>query len=109
MNGLAQLLSNPVAQAAAWSLLHFLWEGLLLGLLAWGALALLQRRSPEARYGVGLGFLAAMALAPVVTFLILLPAPQASAAALSAASALPGPLPWTLRLKLLLDPSLPVV
>lgn len=31
----------------------------------------MQRRSPQARYGVGLGFLILMALAPVLTFLLL--------------------------------------
>ena len=112
MTGLAQLLSSPLAHAAGWTLLHFLWEGLLLGLLAWGALALLQRRSPEVRYGVGLAFLGAMALVPVLTFLLLAPSGTATSAAPVAAlsaSPLPAALPWTLRLKLLLDPALPVI
>lgn len=102
---------NPILHTLGWTLLHFLWEGLLLGLLAWGALALLQRRSPAARYGMGLLFLGLMALAPIVTFLMLLPSaptalPVSAAAPLSAA---PGALPWTLRLEALLDPGLPLV
>ena len=112
MNGLAQLLSGTLARTAAWTLLHFLWEGLLIGLLAWGALALMQRRSPEARYAVGLAFLAAIALAPLITFFILVPATHASIASAAQAAGdtgAPGPLPWTLRLRLLLDPSLPMV
>ncbi|HET8902234.1 MAG TPA: M56 family metallopeptidase [Holophagaceae bacterium] len=108
MNGLAHLLSGTLARTAAWTLLHFLWEGLLIGLLAWGALALMQRRSPEARYAVGLVFLAAMALTPLITFFILLPGPQ-TPAPVAEAVAVSGPLPWTLRLRLLLDPSLPTV
>lgn len=62
---------NPFLHTLGWALLHFLWEGLLLGLIAGGVLALMQRRSPQARYGVGLGFLILMALAPVLTFLLL--------------------------------------
>ncbi|HZU53813.1 MAG TPA: M56 family metallopeptidase, partial [Holophagaceae bacterium] len=108
MKALANLLSDPLARTAAWTLLHFLWEGLLIGLLAWGALALMQRRSPEARYAAGLVFLAAMALAPLITFLILMPGAGASAP--PAAALVPaGPLSWSSRLKDWLDPSLPVV
>src|SRR5690348_8480075 len=107
MNALANLLSDPLARTAAWTLLHFLWEGLLIGLLAWGALSLLQRRSPETRYGVGLVFLALMALAPLITFFMLLPGAHASVPPSAETVAVSGPLPWTLRLRLLLDPSLP--
>ncbi|HTL99346.1 MAG TPA: M56 family metallopeptidase, partial [Holophagaceae bacterium] len=108
MSVLANLLSDPIARTAAWTLLHFLWEGLLIGLSAWGTLALLQRRSPEARYAVGLGFLAVMALAPPITFFILLPGAEAPALAVAAPAA-SSPLSWSLRLKQLLDPSLPAI
>ncbi len=111
MNGWSQLLAHPLSRTLAWTLLHFLWEGLLIGLLAWGALALMQRRSPEARYAVGLGFLTVMALAPVVTCLLLSSTHGGQASVVSAAEggAVIESLPWMLRLKLLLDPSLPRV
>ena len=28
---------NPLAQGLAWTLIHFLWEGLAVGLVAWAA------------------------------------------------------------------------
>ncbi|HET6329508.1 MAG TPA: M56 family metallopeptidase [Holophagaceae bacterium] len=109
MNALANLLSGTLARTAAWTLLHFVWEGLLIGLLAWGALALMQRRSPEARYAAGLGFLALMAAAPLVSFFILLPGAQPPLPPVAEAATATGSLPWMLRLKMLLDPSLPEV
>jgi protein involved in polysaccharide export with SLBB domain/beta-lactamase regulating signal transducer with metallopeptidase domain len=60
-----------MAAAIAESLLHFIWQGTVLGALAY----LMFRRVgdlPRARYAVGLGTLVAMALAPVVTSLWLL-------------------------------------
>jgi beta-lactamase regulating signal transducer with metallopeptidase domain len=109
MNGLANLLSHPLARTAAWTLLHFLWEGLLIGLLAWGAMALMQRRSPEARYATGLAFLSVMALAPLITFFVLLPRSGGALPLPSGTAVSAGALSWSLRLKALLDPSLPLV
>ena len=109
MNAMANLLSGALARTAAWTLLHFVWEGLLIGLLAWGALALMQRRSPEARYAVGLAFLAAMALTPLITFFLLLPGTQAPPPPVIEAAAAAGSPSWMLRLKMLLDPNLPEV
>ncbi|MEG1051012.1 MAG: M56 family peptidase, partial [Janthinobacterium sp.] len=46
-------------QALGWTLLHFLWQGLLIGCataLAWAAL---RNARPEARYAVGCGALLA--------------------------------------------------
>lgn len=102
---------NPILHTLGWTLLHFLWEGLFLGLLAWGALALMQRRSPEARYGTALAFFGLMALAPVATFLLLLPPAHAQQAAAAATAGLgePAPLPWLPRLKQWLDLGLPSV
>jgi len=55
MNALEQLLP-----ALGWSLIHFLWEGALLGLLAWGSLRLTRRWRPELRHGLACSFLALM-------------------------------------------------
>ncbi|MBS1766536.1 MAG: M48 family metalloprotease [Acidobacteria bacterium] len=102
---------NPILHTLGWTLLHFLWQGLLLGLLASGAMALLQRRGPGLRYGVGLAFLGLMALAPIATFLILMPGADSAAPSPTAALAVApqGALPWMLRLKLALDPGLPFI
>ncbi len=50
-----------MTDALAWALIHFLWQGTLLGV---GALVLLRAvRSPQARYAIGVATLAAMVLA----------------------------------------------
>jgi len=67
------LLESPAAQRLAWTLLHFLWQGALLGLLAWAAFALLRRRRPQLRYLVGCTFLAACLGSAIVTFALLSP------------------------------------
>ncbi len=54
---------------------HALWEGAVLGLLAWLGLALLRRSTPQARYACACMGLLAMVAAPVVTFLLLSPEP----------------------------------
>ena len=109
-------LDHPVLQTLAWTLLHFLWQGALLGLMARACLWLLRRRSPESRYLLGCAALAAMAAAPVVTFLLLKPAAAADAQAVVEASraaaafgagAVAAPLSWLRELSLTLRPLLP--
>ncbi len=62
---------HPAILALAWTLLHFLWQGALLGFVAWAGLALLARRSPQARYVWACAVLGLMALAPLGTYLLL--------------------------------------
>ncbi|MBI4912590.1 MAG: M48 family metalloprotease [Acidobacteria bacterium] len=63
-----QLLDHSAARTLALALLHFLWQGALLALLARAGLWLLRRRSPQARYALACAFMALMALAPVATY-----------------------------------------
>ncbi|HJU83791.1 MAG TPA: M56 family metallopeptidase [Holophagaceae bacterium] len=108
MTPLSPLLASPALKALGWALLHFLWQGALLGLLAWAALSLLARRSPEARYAVGAAFLLAMPLAVLATFFILLLGGRAESVATAAAgAAAPVALPLSLRARLVLEPLLP--
>ncbi len=46
-----ELLAMRVA-ALGTVLLHFLWQGALIGLLAWLTLLLMRREKPQARYAV---------------------------------------------------------
>ncbi len=64
-------MPSVVAAAVAESLLHFLWQGTLLGVLAF---ILLRRAGANAgaKYALGIGTLAAMLLAPIVTTLWIL-------------------------------------
>lgn len=66
------LLQAAWGEALARALLHFLWQGALLGLLAGGTLAALGRSSARARYGTAYAFLLAMAAAPGITFVLAL-------------------------------------
>ncbi len=62
------LLLNPVLLRLGIVVFHALWELVLLGLLAWGVLALGRRRSAQAQYLLACGFLGAMLAAPLLTF-----------------------------------------
>ena len=64
-------MSGAFAERLGWTFVHFIWQGALIGALAASVLALLRRRGPEARYAAGVLGLAAMVLAPVITFLAL--------------------------------------
>ncbi|MHC4877990.1 MAG: M56 family metallopeptidase, partial [Planctomycetota bacterium] len=64
-------LSSPVARYVSWTLLHFLWQGLLLGLAYWTLLATTAVRSARVRYATSLLTLTLMALCPVITFAML--------------------------------------
>jgi uncharacterized protein (TIGR03435 family) len=52
---------------AGWTLVHFLWQGALVGLAAAAALWLLRSRSAQTRYVVACGALAMMLVLPIVT------------------------------------------
>ncbi|HLO68730.1 MAG TPA: M56 family metallopeptidase, partial [Holophaga sp.] len=65
MNG---LLLPSWAAALGWSLLHFLWQGALLGALTLLGLRLARHRRPETRYLLGCLALASMVLAFLATF-----------------------------------------
>ena len=43
MTGIERLLQEPAAQAIGWALLHFVWQGTVVALLAAVALALMRR------------------------------------------------------------------
>lgn len=103
---------HPAVLALAWTLLHFLWQGALLGFVAWVGLALLARRSPQARYAWACGVLGLMALAPLLTFLALrkglgAPAGPAPAELLAALPALQASA-WE-RIQATLQPWLPAL
>ncbi len=75
------LLASSGAHRLAWTLLHSLWQGAIIGLAAALALRLLRHARPQARYlAACLGLLGCL-LAPLVTFAVLgvptgLPAPS---------------------------------
>jgi len=76
---LQQLLSTDLANRLGWALAHSIWEGAVVAAAQWVALAVLRRRSPQARYLVSTGAMALMLLSGVITFCLAAPpAPSAS-------------------------------
>src|SRR5882762_8293356 len=67
MSGTETLLATPAVQAIAWALVHFLWQGALVGLAAAAALSLLKKSSAAVRYAVAAGALLLMVALPVAT------------------------------------------
>ncbi|MEZ4901003.1 MAG: M56 family metallopeptidase [Spirosomataceae bacterium] len=61
-------LSPAITTALGWTLLHALWQGFALVLIAATAFYLLRYRSSYARYWVGIGTFLAQVLASVTTF-----------------------------------------
>ena len=82
------LLDSPMLEATVaslgWTLLHFLWQGAIIGVLFGLALAAASGSSARMRYRIALSAMLLLAICPVVTFLWLLP--QAPAPADLAAS-----------------------
>jgi beta-lactamase regulating signal transducer with metallopeptidase domain len=76
MSALDTLLDSPFAYHLGWTLLHFLWQGLLVGAIYACLRNYMTDASPQARYLLSLGTLAVLALLPVVTLLYLLGTPQ---------------------------------
>jgi TonB family protein len=61
---------SPI-DVAGWTLVHFVWQGAILGVLAAVCLRLVSRQTPELRYAIGCLALAAMLAAPAATALTL--------------------------------------
>lgn len=81
-----------LAPALASALLHALWQNTLLGLGAWLALAATARHSAAMRHAIGMLFLLAMVLVPVLSFFsfLQLPIPGVDAPPALLADALDG-------------------
>ena len=67
MNASEALFHQPVAQAVAWALLHFVWQGALIAALTSVVLLALRRSAADIRYVVATIGLAMMLTLPIVT------------------------------------------
>ena len=63
----------PWIQALGWTLVHFVWQGLVVGLAYAAVRALLPKTHCHARYAAGLAALALLALWPLATLISLRP------------------------------------
>ena len=61
-------LEGPVAESGGSTLLHFLWQGVLIVSLHTIGISLLARSTAQARYLLGVGCLLVLSLFPLVTF-----------------------------------------
>ena len=67
-------LTHPVSLAIGWTLLHFLWQGAAVWLVAALCARGLRRASAARRYGVWLLLFTMLPVLPLATFLVLSPA-----------------------------------
>ncbi len=77
MTTLMQFSGQSLVHDLGWTLLHFLWQGAVIALLLWCALALLAGRSPRLRYLAGCTALVLMVLLPLGTFALIASTPHA--------------------------------
>ena len=81
------LMSHPLVNAVAWTLVHFLWQGAIIAVAAALVWRALRTSAPSVRYVVGVVALAVMGIAVVVTFAGLVQRGHAPAAAATETSA----------------------
>jgi hypothetical protein len=65
------MIAQPTIDALAWTLIHFLWQGALLGVLAFFLLRLARPERSSTRYAIGVTTLALMLITCVSTFVVL--------------------------------------
>lgn len=75
---------NPYAEALAWALVHFVWQGAALALAAF-VITRAFRLDASGRYAVGIATLAAMLASPIVT-LVVMPKSSVATASISTVS-----------------------
>lgn len=70
------LMQQPSIDALAWTLIHFLWQGALLGVAAFIALRIARPERATTRYCIGVSTLGLMLVTSVITFATLVRAPR---------------------------------
>jgi beta-lactamase regulating signal transducer with metallopeptidase domain len=71
MSLLTEFILDPSLNAFAWALVHFVWQGALIGVVAFVLLRLVRPSEASTRYLIGVTALGAMLVAPVATFVAL--------------------------------------
>jgi bla regulator protein blaR1 len=74
----SELFGGPIAQAIGWSLLHLVWEATIVAGILAAVLALMARRSANARYVVSCAALALLPVMALITAVRAYDAPLAS-------------------------------
>src|SRR5580692_4856630 len=68
-------LEQNLVQLLGWTLVHFLWQGIVIAALLAACLRLLRNAAPNHRYLAGCAALLLLVAAPVITFYCLSPQP----------------------------------
>src|SRR5687768_1073147 len=85
MTTIFDLMQHPSIAALGWTLIHFLWQGALLGGAAFLILRVVRPERASTRYAIGVATLAAMVIACAMTFAIEM-RPRPAAAIVSSTS-----------------------
>ena len=64
-------IDSTLASRITLTMVHFLWQGMLIAIFVWLISAMLRNKSANARYSVFLGSLLLMAVCVVVTFVVM--------------------------------------
>ena len=91
MTTILDLMRHPSIAALAWTLIHFLWQGALLGGAAFLTLRVVRPQRASARYAIGVATLAAMLITCTMTFAIEMRVRPTAAIASSTPPAIFGP------------------
>jgi TonB family protein len=98
---------TPLAWSISRALIHFVWQGSIIGLSLWAVLFALKKRSPNSRYIASCAALALLAMAPVVTTWVFYTHPAGTVASAPATivseSAAPNAVPVAVRQSLRLE------
>ena len=63
-----RLIDHPLVATLGWTLTHFVWQGAVLGLVAFFLLRVVRPRQASTRYLIGVATLATMFIVPIATF-----------------------------------------
>lgn len=72
--------TDTVISAAGWTLIHFIWQGTVIGALFFGVMPLMRNASATVRYWLGMLALGAMLVCAITTFCFFLGSPPGPAA-----------------------------
>ena len=110
-------MAHALTQALGWTLLHFLWQGALVAVVLWCALALMERRSADARYAAACLALLSMVALPLLTFahlavdeygaIMAQPVFTSTSSTVACTGATAGPTSWSAYLSSALDRMMP--
>lgn len=84
---------EAIVASLGWTLLHFVWQGAVVGILFGTSLACASKAGARTRYHIGLFYLAVLTALPVATFIWLLPGSETAAVAVVAETIVVGAAP----------------